>query len=252
MNNVEMDEIAASEEVPQAFYSCKLETKEQVECAARIDMYALFADTFRYPDPLFRDFIRNGEFKSVLLTLCKNLPYAMELSNEEIDKLTYSEDLSDEDVEVEFIRLFESGPGDPPCPLIEGFYMGEEEGRKTIFKDLILFYNNFGLSYAEGSSEDRPDHITYELEFLHYLTFLNLKALQESKEAHSYLWAQKDFLERHPARWTGSMSTRMDEISNGLKPDVNREVIEFYRNIVKLLDRFVTRDSEYTLLISGN
>ncbi len=252
MNDIEMQDRGVSDEIPDVFYSSNLTTKEQVECAARIDMYALFADTFRYPDPLFRDFIRNGEFRDIFTRLCSNLPYVMDFSEEELKRLTFTDDLSDEDVEVEFIRLFEAGPGDPPCPLIEGFHVGEEDGRMTVFKDLILFYNHFGLSYAEGSSEDRPDHITYELEFLHYLAFLYLKAMQENRETHSFLLAQKDFLERHPTRWTKSMAARMDDISAGLKDDVNREVIEFYRNIVKLLHRFVTFDFQHITLISGN
>jgi DMSO reductase family type II enzyme chaperone len=252
MNKPETDMTVIDANVPEAFYSMKLETKEQNECAARIDMYALFADTFRYPDPLFREFIRKGEFREILLALCEKLPFTMDLTEEETNRLTFTDALSDEDVEVEYIRLFDAGPGDPPCPLIEGFHVGDEEGRRSVFKELILFYNNFGLSYAEGSSEDRPDHITYELEFLHYIAFLYLKALQEERETHDFLLAQKDFLERHPSRWVGKMAARMDEISAGLKEDVNREVVEFYRNIVKLLERFVARDFTYTKLISGN
>jgi len=230
--------------------SGQLTSDEQVSISARADMYAIFCDMYRYPDDMTRIYIRNGEFKTNLLQIIEKLPYAFVLDNQEIEALNYSQDLKDEDIEIEFIRLFESGPGNPPCPMVEGIHLEKEDGRKSIFKDLILFYNHFGLSYAEGNTEDRPDHLIYELEFLHYLAFLELTAMQQGHDMAPLRRAQIDFLERHPARWTGLIAQRVKDIEAGLKEGVNKDVIAFYRNVILLTDRFVRYDLDYLKAIT--
>jgi putative dimethyl sulfoxide reductase chaperone len=252
MNDIELEPSETGNLIHDMFYSEKLTTPEQEILAARIDMYALLADMFRYPDLLARSFVRSGEYKEQVLRLARQLPFEINLGDEEEALLEYASSLTDDDVEAEFIRLFEAGPGNPPCPLIEGFHMGKEDGRLAIFKDLILFYNHFGLSYAEGASEERPDHLCYELEFIHYLAFLELKALQNGRETHGLRRAQKDFIGRHPAKWTGNLVSRMAEIVDGLREGVNRDVIEFYRNLIVLTDRFVTADGAYLKKLTEN
>ncbi|MBU1170113.1 MAG: molecular chaperone TorD family protein [Proteobacteria bacterium] len=245
MTTLETQVKEANPEDLDLFYSKELESQEELSLAARIDMYAIMADVYRYPDAMTRLYVRQGEFKSHVLRIVGNLPYVLKMDDDEIQGLTYPDNLKDEDVEVEYIRVFEAGPGTPPCPLVEGIHMGKEDGRISIFKDLILFYNNFGLSYAEGNSEDRPDHIAYELEFLHYLAFLELKALQTGKDPQPLRRAQKEFLERHPAKWTGILVNRIKTIEADLREGVNSDVVGFYRNIMVLTDRFVTDDFNY-------
>lgn len=245
MNTIELEQSPTQPDPPEFFYSLQLTGQEQVALSARIDMYAILADIFRYPDPMSRLYVRSGEFKTNLLRIAGNLPYALDIDDQETRDLVYHRGLKDEDVEIEFIRLFEAGPGTPPCPLLEGIHLKQEDGRKSIFKDLILFYNHFGLSYAEGSSEDRADHLVYELEFLHYLAFLELTALQRGRDTAPLRRAQKDFLERHPAKWTGLIAARVKEIETGLREGVNKDVIAFYRNVIVLTDRFVECDFGY-------
>ncbi len=245
MNEAELIDHTPGTEVPDIFYSEQLSTPEQMALSSRIDMYAIMADIFRYPDALSRVYVRNGEFKNNLLRIAEALPYPFVMNEREIRDLAYPENLREEDVEIEFIRLFEAGPGNPACPLVEGVLMNKEEGRKSIFKDLILFYNHFGLSYAEGSSEDRPDHLIYELEFLHYLTFLELTALQKGRDTRPFRRAQRDFLQRHPLKWTGVIVDRIKAIEAGLKENVNKDVIAFYRNVIVLVDRLLNCDFNY-------
>ena len=234
-----------NDDVEEFFFSENLESPEQLALAARIDMYAMLADMYRYPDVLTRVFVSSGEFKFHVLRILENLPYEVSLSAEELELLTYPDGVLDDDVEAEYIRLFEAGPGNPPCPLVEGIHMDKEDGRRTIFKDLILFYNHFGLSYAEGNGEDQPDHITYELEFLHYLAFLELRALQKNMSPAPLQQAQFDFLTRHPAKWTEQLSQRMKDIEDDLREGVNRGVVRFYRNVTALTHRCVTLDLNY-------
>lgn len=222
--------------------SITIKNEKELGLANRSLMYSLFADVFRYPNKEFREQVRNGELSSTLSSIAEALPYPYDLSDDEKKRLRFPDSLSDEDIEVEFIRLFEAGPGNPPCALVEGLY---RDGRRTVLKDLIVFYNHFGLSYEEGSREDRPDHASYEMEFLHYLTFLNLRAMQLEKSQDSYILAQKDFLEKHPVQWVGKMKDQVTLVFNGLKEGVNREVILFYKNLICLMARFVEADYGY-------
>ncbi len=245
MNEAYSQEIASQHDLPAFFVSGQLATDEQVFISSRADMYAILCDIYRYPDPLSRHYIRSGEFKDNLLRIIGKLPYVFFLNDQELKGLDYPKDLKDEDIEIEFIRLFEAGPGNPPCPMLEGLHLKKEQSRKSIFRDLILFYNHFGLSYAEGNKEDRPDHLIYELEFLHYLAFLELTAVQKGRDTTPLRQAQIDFLERHPAKWTGLIAQRVKAIEAGLKEGVNKDVIAFYRNIILLTDRFVEYDLDY-------
>jgi DMSO reductase family type II enzyme chaperone len=245
MNETGMQTIASEQPPPEFFSSAQLTTDEQFSISSRADMYAILADIFRYPDDLARQYIIKGDFKTHLLRIAEKLPYEFDMSDEQIDALGYPQDFEDKEIEVEFIRLFEAGPGNPPCPLQEGLHLKKEAGRKTIFKDLILFYNHFGLSYAEGNSEDRADHLIYELEFMHYLSFLELTAIQKERDTAPLRHAQIDFLERHPAKWTGLLADRIKAIEAGLRKDVNRKVVAFYRNVILFTDRFVQSDLDY-------
>ncbi len=62
----------------------------------------------------------------------------------------------------------------------------------------MRFYNYFGLRITPGLM---PDHVTAELEFMHYLAHQEAEAGQAGGDADSYLRAQKDFLERHLNGW---------------------------------------------------
>ncbi len=226
----------------EVFQTDTLKTDNEKETAARSNMYALMADVFRYPDEAFRNFVRNGELVDGLTDIISALPFAYELTDKEKKALVFPENLSDDDVEAEFIRLFEAGPGDPPCPLIEGKY-NKDANRRAIFEDLIRFYNNFGLSYKEGPQEDRPDHITYELEFMHYLAFLTLRAMQDEKETNGYFLAQKDFMEHHTVKWASSLAERMQGVVSEIaEPDA---AVVFYVDLINILDRFITADFTY-------
>lgn len=228
--------------VSDAFQTGPLKSDQEIQAAARSNMYALMADVFRYPDEAFRNFVRKGELAEGLADIVSKLPFECAVSDQEKKALTFPETLSDNDVEAEFIRLFESGPGTPPCPLIEGQY-NKESNRRSIFEDLIRFYNNFGLSYQEGPQDDRPDHVSFELEFMHYLAFLALKAMQENKKAHVYLMAQKDFLAHHLAKWISGLVEQIKGIVREIAtPDA---VVLFYSALINILDHFITADFAY-------
>lgn len=228
--------------VSDVFRTGALKSEKEIQGAARSNIYALMADVFRYPDEAFRNFVRNGELIDGLTGILPDLPFECAINEKEKNALRFPDKVSDDEVEAEFIRLFEAGPGDPPCSLVEGKHV-KDANRRAIFEDLIRFYNNFGLSYDEGSQDDRPDHVTFELEFMHYLSFLILRAMQENKETHGYLLAQKDFLQHHLNKWASILAERMKNVIEEI--DAPDAVVVFYSNLINLLDRFITADFAY-------
>ena len=208
----------------------------------RSRLYSIFAEVYRYPVESFRQQAKQGELLQAFEVLFAELPYPLSLEQSERKALELPGWVEEEEIEVEFVRLFESGPGGPPCPLVEGAW---REDRKVVLKELILFYNHFGLSYAEGAQDERPDHICLEMEFLHYLTFKEVQAMQAGSDPSSYRRAQRDFLERHPLCWMQKASERLEKIYGRLTEDACGEVIVFYCELVKLTCRFLGEERSY-------
>jgi DMSO reductase family type II enzyme chaperone len=217
-------------------------TDTEKRSANRSRLYSIFAEVYRYPEESFRKQAKKGELLQALDVLFAELPYPFSLEQSERKALVLPGWVEEEGIEVEFVRLFESGPGGPPCPLVEGAW---REDRKVVLKELILFYNHFGLSYAEGAQDERPDHICLQMEFLHYLTFKEVQAMQAGLDRSSYRRAQRDFLERHPLRWMGRASERLEKIYERLPEDACGEAIVFYWELVKLTCRFLGEERSY-------
>lgn len=227
-----------------AIQTADFQNQAEMFIAGRSRIYSLFAELFRYPDEMFRRQAKDGTIAKALDSLMSGLPYAVPMDEKNRNDLLAIAEASDDDIEVEYIRLFDAGPGSPPCPLLEGLF---RDDRKAILKELILFYNNFGLSYAEGSMEDRPDHICYQMEFLHFLSFKELFAVQNRKDALPYLRAQRDFIARHPLQWIGKLLSKMDQIAAN-PPDPAAAclpVFTFYRALIRIVHDFLTADRGY-------
>jgi len=199
------------------------------------------AESFRYPTAEFLDQVHNGSYRAALTALFSELPYPFTEWEAHVAS-TYLPERLKEDLEVEFCRLFDIGPGGPPCPLVEGSY---REDRTVVFKELILFYNHFGLSYSEGAQDERPDHICTEMEFLHYLTFKEVNALQNGVSADPYRRAQTDFIRRHLAVWVPQAARRVEGLFEKAPEDACREALRFYASLMALTDRFLEKELEY-------
>lgn len=134
------------------------------------------------------------------------------------------------DFQVEYNRLFEVGSmGGPPCPLFGGHW---ERDRMRVMEELLRFYNYFGLSLTRGQL---PDHITVEMEFMHFLTFKEVEALQENRQQNSYQRAQRDFLDRHLGKWVPALQQRLAKL----------EPLPFFDELVILTDEFLRRERQY-------
>jgi DMSO reductase family type II enzyme chaperone len=223
------------------FQTQELKTDSERQQANRSRMYSMIAESFRYPDSPFLDQVLGGSYQKALETLLQDLPYIFNERTQWTDNL-YVPDRVKEEIEIEFCRLFEVGPGGPPCPLVEGSY---RQDRKVVLKELILFYNHFGLSYAEGTQDERPDHICLEMEFLHYLVFKEVNAIQTGAVPEPYRRGQRDFISRHPLPWIPQARTRVERLLEKVPEDACMEAIRFYVSLLGLAESFLQKEIDY-------
>jgi DMSO reductase family type II enzyme chaperone len=197
------------------------------EAAACSQIYALFAELFAYPDAERVADVRSGEVARALREVLAAADAAL-VDGADWDALADAGP-DDDDLAVEFTRLFDVGTGGPPCPLHGGLYGG---ARMKTMEEAVRFYNHFGLTLA-GSPRELPDHLTTELEFLHFLAFREAEALQNATDAGPYQRAARDFAERHPGRFVPKLRERL----------VKQKARRFFLELVARLERFLAWDA---------
>jgi DMSO reductase family type II enzyme chaperone len=177
---------------------------EQQIAVARSGAFRLFVEALQYPDEELMEVIRGGQLADAIRTAFEALDPGL---SEGIDWEALKDGGSGDDLGVEYTRLFDVGVSGPPCPLCGGLYTG---ARMKTMEEAVRFYNFFGLSLSGGPRE-LPDHLSTELEFLHFLAFQEARALQEGKDPGSFRRAQADFVERHPGRWVPKLRVRVEQ-----------------------------------------
>ena len=129
---------------------------EELVAAVRSALYHRLAEAFGFPAEALLEAVVSGRFLSELLAEAAALPFELPIEGETRAALAGGGGL-----EQDYIRLFEVGPGRPPCPLYEGSH---RDGRMKIMEELVRFFEHFGLQPDPG---DQPDHLCAELEFMH-------------------------------------------------------------------------------------
>lgn len=119
---------------------------------------------------------------------------------------TYSE----EELNVEYARLF-VGPFGLKAPPYGSIYLDNDHtvmGPSTLAT--IEFYEQEGLA-RDDSFHELPDHIVVELEFLYFLSYRQVEAIQkgEMELADTYRQKQNQFLDCFPVKWVPSFCTLM-------------------------------------------
>ncbi|MBI2218141.1 MAG: molecular chaperone TorD family protein [Candidatus Rokubacteria bacterium] len=105
----------------------------------------------------------------------------------------------------------------PDCPLYET--VGDSAGafrQSQALADLAGFYRAFGLDLAEDAGE-RADHVSVELEFMHYLTYREAYARERhGPDAVAMLRdAQARFLAEHLAAWGPALARAIGRRTDG-------------------------------------
>lgn len=207
----------------------------------RSSIYRLLSLAFKYPTPEVFDAYQDGDFFSQIEEYLVRLPHLKALADEVADLRTKVENdltgVSFQDFEVDFTRTFDVGAPEPPCPPYEGANRPGVE-KTAILLAISEFYKHFGLKMnpSEGKRE-LPDHLSAELEFLHFLTFKETQARKEETEEllKGYLTAQRDFLQRHPAEWLPVFYEKLNK----------SDVMSFYVQLAKITSDIVRCDLDW-------
>ena len=211
----------------QAETLADLEGPEERHAAARSLAYISFAQMFEYPDAETEAEIRAGRLAARLRDALAAVDPTL-VANGDWEALHDAGEA--DDLAVEFTRLFDVGAGGPPCPLHGGLYHG---ARMKTMEEAVRFYNHFGLTLSEAPRE-LPDHLTTELEFLHFLTYREAETLAAGGDPGPWQRAQRDFVSRHPARWVPKLRERLEAA----------EPMPFFRELVARLTSFIAGEAE--------
>jgi DMSO reductase family type II enzyme chaperone len=203
--------------------------------AQRSRLYQLLEAAFAFPDDEFFTAVRDGTFATALAHLCEALPYDL-TSVATLDLGAVGESYAE--FEAEYIRLFDVGAAGPPCPLYAGVYIGD---RMKVMEDATRFYNFFSLRVSPQLRE-LPDHITTELEFLHYLTFREAEARQHGLDPTPLLRAQRDFLARQLCKWVPRLYARL----------AKQTTLPFFPALVRFAIAFFERDQAYAREVTSD
>ncbi len=202
-----------------------LSGEEERAAAARSRVYAALASCFRFPTEEFHASVAGGTLRDELGGLLAGLPYDFG----ELGALSAT--CSYDDFQAEYIRLFDVGVGGPPCPLYGGHY---GRARMRVMEEVMRFYSHFGLSLS-STQRELPDHLTTELEFLHYLSFCETRALHAGHDCGAFRRATRDFLERQVVKWLPLMAAKL----------AKQEPLQFFADLVSLTVGFTTRDRNW-------
>jgi putative dimethyl sulfoxide reductase chaperone len=200
---------------------------------ARSQLYLLLRLAFAFPDPDFFEAVRDGDFSLRLAELCSRLPYDV-LAQATLGLGRAGTDYAD--FEAEYIRLFDVGAAGPPCPLYGGVYVGD---RMKVMEDATRFYNFFHLRLSPQVRE-LPDHITTQLEFMHYLTYREAEVRPQGIDPAPLLRAERDFLARHLCRWVPRLRERL----------ANKEAIPFFPALVDFTLAFLRADHDHATALA--
>ncbi len=164
---------------------------------ARFVVYGLFsqlvASPFDAPSPV--EALPPVDLPELAEPLQARLPYSFDLRP--LARVAASLEAADaEGLAIDYSGLFEVGSSGAPVPLREELSATATDKAK---EETLRFYDHFGYSLTEDR-QWAPDHLSVQLEFMHFLSF---KESQEEDPEHlaSYRLGQRDYLERHLCRW---------------------------------------------------
>lgn len=174
---------------------------DREDAAARSRLYAGFARLFSYPSDELAPRILDGTLFEDMCEAAANLPYATSLPACTWPSLPESA----EALQACYWSLFQTAsPAGAVVSLNEKDYVRTD--RNQLWEDILRFYDHFGIEYSTDRVEEFPDHLVTQLDFLHYLTFLEAGI---AGDAGPYARARGDFVERHLANWLPALTDKL-------------------------------------------
>jgi DMSO reductase family type II enzyme chaperone len=92
-----------------------------------------------------------------------------------------------------YMEAFDPAVYQQASALYESAYTSKTQD--LIYEELTRFYDFFGLQRAADA--ELPDHLSVELDFMHYLTYLEQQCLVRNENPSDIRREQRDFLSHH-------------------------------------------------------
>lgn len=221
--------------------SSSLLDKNVDDLLARSDMYQILSACFLYPTEKNLALLKSPEFQEY----SKNVG----LCYKDVDDVTelhkclneVQESYSNTSVEA-LQKIYQRIVGhtiSKECPLYETQY-----GAAHVFQqvhelgDIQGFYKAFGLDISDVEKE-RCDHVSVELEFMHFLLYKQAYALENhgDEKAQVCIDAQKKFLKEHVGKWVPLFAILFGrKAEEGFYHALSSLTKEFLRLEMKLMD----------------
>jgi DMSO reductase family type II enzyme chaperone len=200
--------------------------------ASRSLIYARFADAFRHPaDVVAAGRLADGSAERELTRLIDELARRQPAySTSPLCISARDSNTASPDMDILYCSLFDSAVGAGSVSLLERDH--GPLGREELWEDLFRCYAHFGLEFERGGLKEAPDHLTIELEFMHFLTFIEAAS---PETASGVVLGERDFLARHLAAWAPALCRPIAEQSTG----------SAYHRIAHRLSDFVSTDRAY-------
>lgn len=196
----------------------------------------LLADSYRFLSACFclppkELFSQEDIFKSLTHALGGVCPEAVAFSSE-MEK-AFSE-AKEEELKVEYARLF-VGPYELKAPPYGSIYLdGERRVMGNSTMEVIRLYEEAGL-VMDKDFKELPDHIVVELEFMYYLIYKEVEALEKSEreKALAIRETRNHFFNRFLSPWIPPFCEKIKETTDN----------PFYIALADCLSTFVTNQS---------
>lgn len=172
----------------------------------RADSFRLLAASFYEPQ---RGIFEEGLLHNLAGSLKMPCPVAADYAAEMIKLLSA---YSDEELLVDYSRLF-VGPAELLAAPYGSVYL--EKDRRVMGDSTMAvldFYKSRGL-VMDGDFKELPDHIAVELEFMYYLVFKEIEALElpDMTAAAAVLESQEFFMNKFLCPWADKLADKMME-----------------------------------------
>ena len=203
----------------------------------RSALYKEISELYQYPEP---DRLRTRQSENRQISDLLNA-YAsdtgLETTSEIIDlcRAICTEEL--ESMQVEYVRLFDYHP---PCPPYQSALVNTvQDNPAQLYLQIEACYRDFGLN-VNPEFKDPPDHISMELEFMHFLSHLEGQAMEEGGpgDAGKYRAAQKAFMEDHIMVWVPQFASSVQTHAK----------LPFFRSLARITDSFIANEAGYLSL----
>lgn len=195
----------------------------------RADSYRFLSACFCFPQKEL--FSQEDIFKSLTHALGGVCPEAVAFSSE-MEK-AFSE-AKEEELKVEYARLF-VGPYELKAPPYGSIYLdGERKVMGNSTMEVIKLYEEAGL-VMDKDFKELPDHIAVELEFMYYLIYKEVEALEklEKDKALALEETRNHFFNRFLSPWIPPFCEKIKEATDN----------QFYIGLADCLSTFITNQS---------